>query len=260
MLIAGIIPGLIHAFMYMVLVFIRCKINPSLIPKGPQFTWKEKFVSIPRAWGLIFIVVVVMGGIYTGIFTPIEAAAVGTFAAFVAVMILKKGTFSAIRTTLLDSATMTSSIVFIIISGMMFGNLLALSRLPVMISEYIAGLNVPPIIIMIIIMAFYIILGAFMDALSTLIITIPIIFPAITALGYDPIWFGVLITITIEVALVSPPYGLNLFMMHATVPDIRMAELYRGVVWFIVFDILTLAIMIAFPQLSLWLPNLMIGR
>ena len=127
-------------------------------------------------------------------------------------------------------------------------------------SEYIADLNVSPMIILIIIMAFYVILGAFMDALSTLIITIPIVFPAIISLGFDPIWFGVLITITMEVALVSPPYGLNLFMMQATVPGIRMAELYRGVIWFIVFDILTLALMMAFPQLSLWLPGMMMGR
>ena len=155
---------------------------------------------------------------------------------------------------------MTSSIVLIIISGMMFGNLLALSRLPVILSEYIAGLNVHPMVIMIIIMIFYVVLGAFIDALSTLIITLPIVFPAIISLGFDPIWFGVLITITIEVALVSPPYGLNLFMMQATVPGLRMADLYRGVIWFIVFDILTLAIMMAFPQLSLWLPNMMLGH
>lgn len=260
MLIAGIIPGLIHAFAYVVLVFIRCKIDPSLIPRGGTFSWKERFASIPRAWGLLFIVIVVMGGIYTGIFTPIEAAAMGTFAAFIALMILRKGTFSAIKSALLDSATMTSSIVFIIIGGMMFGNLLAISRLPVILSEYIADLNVPPMVIVIIIMFFYVVLGAFLDALSTLIITIPIVFPAITALGYDPIWFGVLITITIEIALVSPPYGLNLFMMQATVPGLRMADLYRGVIWFIVFDILTLALMMAFPVLSLWLPSMMMGR
>lgn len=260
MLIAGVIPGLLHAAMYMVLVFVRCKVDPSLIPKSAPFTWKQKFEAIPRAWGLAFIVVVVMGGIYTGIFTPTEAAAMGTFAAFAAVLVMKKGTISAVKGAMLDSVTMTSSIVLIIITGMMFGNLLAISRLPVYLSEYIADLVVPPVIILIVIMAFYIVLGAFIDALSTLIITLPIVFPAMVALGYDPVWFGVLITITIEIALVSPPYGLNLFMMQATVPDLQMSELYRGVVWFIIFDILTLAIVIAFPQIALWLPNMMLGH
>ncbi len=140
----------------------------------------------------------------------------------------------------------------------MLGNLLAQSRLPVILTEYISSLSVSPLVILIAIMIFYLIVGCFMDALSILIITLPVVFPTITALGYDPVWFGILITITVEVALVSPPYGLNLFMMQATVPNIRMGDLYRGVIWFIVVDVVSLALFIAFPSIVIWLPGMMI--
>ncbi len=259
LLIAGVIPGVIQAAMYMGLVYIRCKIDRTLIPKGATFTWKERFGSLRRAWGILFLVFVVMGGIYAGIFTPTEAAAIGTFVAFIAVIVIKKSNrFHQVSTALMETATLTGSIVFIIIGGMMLGNLLAQSRLPVILTEFISNLSVPPLVILIAIMIFYLIVGCFMDALSILIITLPVVFPTIVALGYDPVWFGILITITVEVALVSPPYGLNLFMMQATVPNIQMGDLYRGVIWFIVVDVVSLALFIALPSIVIWLPSMMI--
>ncbi len=260
LLIAGVIPGVIQAAMYMILVFIRCKLNPDLIPKGPGFTWHERFSSLIKAWGILFIVFVVMGGIYTGVFTPIEAAAIGSFVAFAAIIIInRRNRFKEISTAFFETATLTGSIVFIIIGGMMLGSLLAQSRLPVILSSQISELAVSPLVILIAMMIFYLVIGCFLDAISILIITLPIVFPTITALGYDPIWFGVLITITIEVALVSPPYGLNLFMMQATVPNMQMGDLYRGVIWFIVIDIISMALFIAYPQLVLWLPSMMMN-
>jgi tripartite ATP-independent transporter DctM subunit len=259
LLIAGIIPGLLQAALYMGLVFVRCWRNPSLIPKGERFSWKERAFSLTRAWGIVFIVFVVMGGIYTGVFTPIEAGAIGTFAAFIAVAIAKKIRARDISDALLSTISLTSSILFIIIGGLMFGVLLAQSRLPVVLTQYIADMNVPRLLILIAIMIFYLIVGCFMDALSILIITLPIVFPMIVGLGYDPIWFGILITLTVEVALVSPPYGLNLFVMQASVPDLKLGELYRGVFWFILMDAVFLALLIAFPQIAIWLPNKMMG-
>lgn len=257
LLIAGIIPGLIEAALYMGMVYIRCKVNPSLIPKGYSFSWKERFVSLPKAWGILFIFFVVMGGIYTGVFTPMEAAAIGAFVAFFAVAIAKRFVFREITHALLDTVTLTSSIIFIIICGMTFGSLLAQSRLPVLLTEYIAGLDMPPLAILVAVMVFYFITGMFMDSLTILIITLPMVFPMITAIGYDPIWFGILITLNVEVSLVSPPYGLNLFILQATVPDLRTGVLYRGVTWFIIMDIVRMVILIAFPQLVLWFPNMM---
>jgi len=259
LLIAGIFPGLLEAALYMIMVFVRCKLNPSLIPKGANFSWKERFFSLSRAWGILFIVIVVMGGIYTGVFTPIEAGAIGMFAAFLAVLISKRIRVHDISDALLDTVTLTSSVIFIIVGGMMFGVLLAQSRLPVMLTEYIGSLNVPPLFILVAILVFYLIIGCFMDALSILVITMPIVYPTILALGFDPIWFGILITFSIEMALVTPPYGLNLFVLQATVPDLRLGDLYRGVIWFILMDLIRLVILIAFPQVALWLPGKMWG-
>jgi C4-dicarboxylate transporter DctM subunit len=257
LLIAGIFPGLLEAALYMGMVFLRCKLNPSLIPKSPPFSWKERFSSLMRAWGILFIVIVVMGGIYTGIFTPIEAGAIGAFVALMAVLVVKRGQGREIGPALLDTVTLTSSVLFIVIGGMMFGVILAQSRLPVLLTEFIAGLNMPPLLILISIMVFYIIIGCFLDALSILIITMPIVYPLILSLGYDPIWFGILITFSIEMALVTPPYGLNLFVIQATVPDLKLGDLYRGVSWFILMDLIRLVILIAFPAVALWLPSMM---
>jgi len=259
LLIAGIIPGLMEAALYMGMVFIRCKLNPSLIPKSPPFSWKERFTSLSRAWGILFIVFVVMGGIYTGIFTPVEAGAIGAFVALGAVLVVKKGQVREIGQALFDTVSLTSSVLFIVIGGMMFGVLLAQSQLPVLLTEYIAGLNMSPMLILISIMVFYIIIGCFLDALSILIITMPIVYPLIISLGFDPIWFGILITFSIEMALVTPPYGLNLFVIQATVPDLKIGDLYRGVSWFLLVDLIRLAILIAFPAVALWLPGMMWG-
>jgi len=259
LLIAGIIPGLLEAALYMGMVFLRCKLNPSLIPKSPPFSWKERFTSLTRAWGILFIVIVVMGGIYTGIFTPIEAGAIGAFVALMAVLVVKRGRVREIGEALFDTVSLTSAVIFIVIGGMMFGVILAQSRLPVLLTEYIAGLNMPPLLVLISIMVFYIIIGCFLDALSILIITMPIVYPLILSLGYDPIWFGILITFSIEMALVTPPYGLNLFVIQATVPDLKLGDLYRGVFWFVLVDLIRLAILIAFPQVALWLPSMMWG-
>ena len=142
---------------------------------------------------------------------------------------------------------------------MMFGSFLAQSRVPVILSDMVTGLSVHPVVIIIAIMLLYFIAGMFMDSLSILIITLPIVFPTVTGLGYDPIWFGILVTLNIEVSLFSPPYGLNLFVMKATVPGLNMGDLYRGTIWFIIMDFVRTAILIAFPAVVLWLPNMMMG-
>lgn len=259
MLIAGIVPGLMQAFLYMGMIFVRCKVKPSLTPQNISFSWKEKGTSLLNAWGIVFIVIVVMGGIYTGVFTPIEAGSIGAFAAFVAAVIIKRFRFNEIGSGLLESVTLTCSIVLIIIGGMMFGSFLAQSRVPVILSDIVTGLSVHPVVIIIAIMFLYFIAGMFMDSLSILIITLPVVFPTVTGLGYDPIWFGILVTLNIEVSLFSPPYGLNLFVMKATVPGLNMGELYRGTIWFLMMDFVRTVILIAFPAIVLWLPNMMMG-
>jgi len=212
LLIAGFVPGIIQAVSYMIMVYVMCRLNSSLKPKGPHFSWKERLSSIKYAWGILFIVIVVMGGIYTGIFTPIEAAAIGTFVAFLAVVLSQKFKFNKINAGLLDTVSLTSSIIFIIIGGMMFGTFLAQSRLPTMLTEAISNAHLSALGVMIAVMVFYLIIGSFMDSLSVLIITIPIVYPLVTSLGWDPIWFGIMMLIALEAGLITPPFGVTLFV------------------------------------------------
>lgn len=259
LLIAGIIPGLIGAAVIMIMVAIRCKIDPSQAGSG-SFThtpWKERFLRIPRAWGLLFIAFVVMGGLYTGVFTPTEAGSVGAFAAFVAVLALRKGGWNSIGQILFESGGLTSQIMFIMLGGLMFSSTMAVTELPAKFAEWVVALNLPPIVILIFIMFIYFILGTAMDDMTVMIATLPIIYPVVLKLGFNPIWFGVLMVQNIEIGVISPPYGVNLFIMKGIMKDTSMGEIFRAVLWFMVPLVVTMAIYIAFPQVALWLPGMM---
>jgi C4-dicarboxylate transporter, DctM subunit len=259
LLIAGIIPGLIGALLIIIMVSIRCKIDPTQYGHGGgvRTPWKTRFKMIPRAWGLMFIAVVIVGGLYTGIFTPTEAGSIGAFAALVGTFVTRRASWRNISQMLYEGGGLTSQILFIILGGMMFSYLLAVTRLPAMLSTWIVGLNVAPIVIIIIIMAIYIILGCFMDDLSIMVATLPILYPVVIELGFSPIWFGVLMVQQIEIGVVTPPYGMNLFVMKSIMPDTSMGEIFRGVMWFIFPLILTLVVYMIFPQVVLWLPGMM---
>jgi C4-dicarboxylate transporter DctM subunit len=259
LLIAGIIPGLIGAALIMIMVYLRCRFDPTQVKKVSvaSSSWKERFSAIPGAWGIVMVIVIIIGGIFTGFFTPTEAGAIGAFVTFLAVIILKRKNRREIPGVLKDSAGITSTILFILVGGIMFGNMLSISRLPAMMSEWIVGLNVPPIAVLIIIMFIYFILGCLMDSLSIMIITLPIIYPLIIKLGFNPIWFGVLMIQNLEISVVTPPYGMNLFILKGLLKDTSMGEIFRAASWFVAPMVVTMAIYIAFPQVALWLPGLM---
>jgi len=259
LLISGIIPGLIGAAIIMLMIYLRCKLDPSQAGSlvTTRSTWKERLTAIPRAWGIVFIAVVVMGGLYIGIFTPTEAGAIGAFVSFIAMLIIKRPKLSEISGVLLEAGGIAGTIFFILVGGLTFSNMISISRLPNALSEWVVGLNFPPVVIIIFIMLMYFILGTFLDAISTMIITLPIIFPLILQLGYSPIWFGVLMVQNAEIAEVSPPFGMCLFLLKRMVPDTSMMQIFRGVTWFIIPLVLTMVVYIAFPQVALWLPNTM---
>jgi tripartite ATP-independent transporter DctM subunit len=259
LLIAGIIPGLIGAALIMIMVAIRCWIDPSQTGSGtsPRTPWKTRFTSIPRAWGIVFIAIVVMGGLISGIFTPTEAGSIGAFAAFLAVVVLRKGGWRNISQILIDSGELTAKMLFIIMGALMFGYMLSVTHLPTILGEFMVTLNVPPLVIIIAIMAMYVVLGAVMDDFSIMVATLPIIYPLILELGFSPIWFGVLMVQQVELSVITPPYGIHLFLMKGLLPDTSMGDIFRAVLWFIVPLVITMAIYIAFPQVALWLPSLM---
>jgi len=264
LLIAGIIPGLIAAANYMVLIYIRCKINPALAPRiVEKASWKERLISLRHSWGIIVLAIIVMGGIYTGVFTPTEAGALGAGGAFILGIVVKKLKWGSLKEALLDSAKTTGSIFLIVSCALLFGYFLGISRIPDAVSNFLAGLELPRLVILIGILMMYVIAGFFIDMLPFAFLTLPIIFPAIVKLGYDPLWFGVITVHMFEMGLVTPPFGLNLFIIRGMVPEgdsISMRDVIQGVSWFIVMDVITLIIYVAFPSVATWLPNKMWGH
>jgi tripartite ATP-independent transporter DctM subunit len=199
----------------------------------------------------------VIGGIYTGIFTPTEAGAVGATWALVLTIFARKLTWEVLRSSIHETIRTTSMVFLIVIGAFIFGQFLAITRLPTSISTWITALPVAPIVVIIGIVIFYLILGLFIDMVAAMFITLPILLPAVVQLGYDPIWFGVLVVFLAEIALATPPFGLGLFIINGVIEGSQLSEIARGVFPFILADLVLLAIMVAWPQLILFLPNLM---
>ncbi|MBI5969182.1 MAG: TRAP transporter large permease subunit [Deltaproteobacteria bacterium] len=261
LLIAGILPGVLLAFGFMVLTYIRVRRNPTLAPLlGEKVSWRQRFISLKNIWGILVLAILVLGGIYTGIFTPIEAGAIGACGAFFLAIATRGQNWSELATSLLDAAKVTGMIFLIIASAFIFGYFLAITRIPSNVSEFIVGLAVSPIWVLIGVMIMYLIIGCFVDMVAALFITLPVIFPAMMKLGFDPIWFGVLIVMQCEIALISPPFGLALFIVKGVVKDVTLGEVIRGISPFFIVDLIVLALYITFPEIALFLPRTMMGK
>jgi tripartite ATP-independent transporter DctM subunit len=258
LLLAGILPGLLLAAIFMTTVAIWMRFKPQYGPPGPRATWSERGWSLVGAGPMLFIVLVSIGGIYVGAFTPSEAAAVGAALAFAYALwrrSLGNGNLSKI---LIETVNTTALVFLILIGALVFGPFLALSGLPEHIAQSLAGLNVPRVVILIMILAVYILLGTFLEGFSMLVLTLPIVFPIITALGYDPIWFGVVMVIVLEMGLIDPPVGINVFIVKGLVPDVPMSEIFAGIVPFWFAMMVCIAILIMFPEIATFIPNRMI--
>jgi C4-dicarboxylate transporter DctM subunit len=255
LLIAGVIPGIVIAVVYMLTIYLLVKRNPELVPLGSPVPWRERLVSLKGAWGIVVLAAVVIGGIYSGWFTPTEAGAVGAFAAFMLALVLRRLKVADLRISLMDSAKTTGMVYFIVACAFVFGSFLSVTRIPNDISEWVIGLNANRYVILITIVAIYVIMGFFVDMLAAMVLTLPIIFPAIIKLGFDPIWFGVIMVNLCELALITPPYGLNLFVLRGIIPDAKMGEIISGIVPFVFAGFVILALLIAFPEIALWLPS-----
>lgn len=259
LLIAGILPGILAALIFMVLILIMCKRNPNLAPPLKEAVpWKERIVSLRRIWGIALLFLLVMGGIYSGVVTPSEAGAVGAFGALVIGLAtrrlpLKAGVAGSFR----DSAQLTCNILLLTVCALYFSHFLALSRVPVEVSQFVTQMAVPRFAILAGILLMYLVLGCIIDTISSMLLTLPIVFPAIVGLGFNPIWFGVILVLMVELGALTPPFGINLFILRATLPEVKMQTIIRSVIPFILTDILILAIYVAFPQIALVLPNMM---
>ncbi|GAI27003.1 unnamed protein product, partial [marine sediment metagenome] len=232
---AGFIPGILEVVIYSITIFILCRMNPRLGPPGPRATIREKVSSLKSVWAMVALFVVVLGGIYLGIFTPTEAGAIGAFGAIVIALIGRRLTRTNFRETMVETAKITAMIVLLITGAFIFLRFLAISGLPTMLSEFVAGLEVPKFVFLIGIIIFYLLLGCIWDIFACILLTLPFIFPVIVALEFNPIWFGVIMVRCMEVGLITPPFGLNVFVLSGVI-DVPAGTVFRGVLPFVIAD------------------------
>ena len=253
---AGIIPGLLEVVFYIGAIVVMCHVQPHLGPAGPRTNMGEKVRSLKFTWPVLALFLLVMGGIYGGWFTPTEAGAIGAFGAIVICTFTGKLNRMNAFNSILEAAQTTAMIVLLIGSAFVFMKFMAVSRLPDFLANGIAGLPFSPAVILALIIALYIVLGMFLDIYAAILLTLPILYPVILSMGYDPIWYGVIMVRVMEVGLITPPMGMNVFIL-AAVSDIPLGTIFKGVIPFIIADILHIALLVAFPALSLFLPNIM---
>lgn len=258
LLLAGFLPGLMLTGLFVITIMVWTRLRPQDGPAGPRATGAERLAVLGRSGPMVMTVLVSIGGIYAGMFTPGEAAAVGAFLAFV--ITIWRGVLNASTLTevLLDTVKTTSMVFLILIGALVFGPFLALSGLPMRIAEALSGLDLPRVVILAIIVLIYMILGMFLEGFAMIVLTLPIVIPIIKQLGYDLIWFGVVMVIVLEMGLLSPPVGINCFVVKGLVPDVPISRVFAGIVPFWLTMILAVVILVIFPEIALFIPNSMI--
>ncbi len=258
LLLAGFLPGAVSALIYAGIVIGLAKWRKNLGPPVGGFTWRQRFESLPGAMPIFAVVAIIIYCIYFGWGTPTEAGALGAFV--VLVMAVWKGMrWGELKGALMESAKLTVMIFTIIWGVLLYVRFLGFAGLPETFAEWIAGLDQPRIVTLLMILAAYAILGMFMDAIGMLLLTLPVVYPAVIALGYDPIWFGIIVVKMAELCLITPPIGLNCFVVAGVRPDISVQDVFKGASPFFIADVLTVAVLIAFPEIVLWLPNKIAG-
>ena len=255
--IAGILPGLLIAAMFCVTIYISCWRRPELGPAGPKTTWRQKFVSIVGVSETLILFIGVMGGMFLGYFTPTEGAAIGAAGSIIIAAAKRQLTLKMLQRSLMETAR-TSCMVLIIVAGaIMFGHFLARTGIPYALAGWLSQLPLPPFMIIAVIILFYLIAGCFLDALAVVLLTVPIFTPVVTKLGYDPIWFGVIIVVVTQMGVISPPVGVNVYVVSGMERDIPLGTVFRGAMPFLYTLIIASAILTAFPSISLYLPSLL---
>ena len=259
LLVAGFIPGIVSAIIYAALIIIMAIKNPEIGPPVKGFTWSDRIKSTPGTFPVMFVIFVIFFSMYTGTATPTEAGAVGAFVVFV--MALHGGMkWNTLKGALLETARLTVMIFSLVWGVLIFVRFMGFAELPAEFAEWVTTLPFPPVVTMICILLFYVILGMFMDAIGMLLLTLPVVYPAVIGLGYDPIWFGIVVVKMCEVCLITPPIGLNCYVVAGVRPDIPLQEVFKGIGPFFIADVITLGVFLAWPEVITWLPDLMIAK
>ncbi|MGE4243575.1 TRAP transporter large permease [Ramlibacter sp.] len=254
---AGVIPGLLTAALLMAgIVFITSR-DPEHAPAGERTSWPDRWRAMRGIWGVVVLIVVVLGGIYGGLFTATEGAGFGAFGAFVFALLRGRLTMRIVFDVLVESARTTAMLFTLLIAATVFANFVNFTSMPGDLKQAITSSGLSPTMVIVAMMGIYVVLGTVMEELTMVLLTIPLFFPIVTGLGFDPVWFGVLIVMIVQIGLISPPVGMNLFVINSLLPGVGLKQIFRGCWPFVAIMVGVLAILIAFPQLSLWLPSLM---
>lgn len=254
---AGILPGILATILLCLAVRWTVFRDPASGPRGEKSTWGQRLRAIEGVWAVALLFVVVMGGIYGGVFTATEGAGIGAFGALCFALARRALTWRTLLDALVESGRTTAMLFVILTGALMFAEFVNYTTMPNDLKTLVTTLNLSPIMVIAAICAIYVILGTAMEELSMILLTVPVFFPLVVHLGFDPIWFGILIVVVVEIGLISPPVGMNLFVLNALLPHVSANTLFRGVLPFVVADVVRLGILIAFPAISLWLPSLM---
>jgi C4-dicarboxylate transporter DctM subunit len=254
--IAGILPGILLALLFMATVLVLVGRNPFLAPRGPRTSWRQKIKGLLGIIEMLILFALVMGGLFVGWFTPTEAGAIGAFGALFIALVRRKLTWKTMWLSLMETTRITAMVFLIIACATIFGHFMAITRAPFALSAWIGSLPVPPIVVMLLIMGIYLIGGCFMDSLALVTLTIPILYPIVTQIGYDPIWFGVMIILAAEMGVITPPVGVNVYVIKGVAPDVPMHTVFRGIWPFLGAELACTAILLVVPQIALVLPNL----
>jgi C4-dicarboxylate transporter, DctM subunit len=255
--VAGILPGLLAICMYITTIVIMGLVRPGFLPSGKRASWKERLESVREVWAPLLLFAFVIGGLYGGWFTPTEAGGMGAAGAFIIGVLRGRLSRKDIRASLLQATRTAAAVFTVLIGALLFGYFLTVTQTPQKITMFLTGLGLGRYGVLALIMLMYLLLGCLMDALAMVILTVPVMFPVILSLGFDPIWFGVIIVMTVELGLIHPPVGMIVFVIKSVVHDVDFLTIFKGVLPFIVTDLIRLTILIAFPMIALYLPSRM---
>ena len=252
---AGVIPGLVATGFYLLASVWVTHRHPDWGPPGERSSWAERFEALKQIWGVLLLFALVMGGMYGGFFTPTEAAGVGAMGGFIFALARRALDFKATVQVLAESARTSAMLFTIVIGASLFANFLNFTDLPNALKTVVTSLDVPPLAVIFVICLIYVVLGTAMESLSMMLLTVPIFFPLVTALGFDPVWFGIIVVCVIEISLITPPVGMNIFVLASMMPSLPTSTIWRGVAPFIVADVARMTVLVLFPAITLFLPK-----
>jgi C4-dicarboxylate transporter DctM subunit len=259
--VAGIIPAILVTILFIICIYIRCYFAPEQGPPGEAFTWKVKLQSLTGLIDTLSVFGLVMGGLFFGFFTPTEAAAVGAFGVLVVSLARRQLSWQGFVKSLYETLRTSCMVLLLIAGAVVFGKFLAITRIPFNIAEWIGGFDLPPYVILSMVVLVYFLGGCFMDALALVMLTVPIFLPVVSGLGYDPIWFGVIIVMVTEMGVITPPVGINVYVVYgvaeSVIGGVPLESIFKGILPFLLAVIVGLIILVLFPQIILFLPNLM---